>query len=239
MVAEANKLYAEGKQEEALPLLRNAAELGHTEALLSLGLLYEKGIGTKDNWTLKPNKNMAFINVQNSAQQGYAPAQKVLYRYYLTGIGVDVDKERADLWKKIYSINTGQADDNRVFTTVELSPEYPGGDKQLLKDLNNKIDYPSSAAENAIQGKITLKFVVKKDGTIGEIEIVKSSCYYTVSKKINNKIVTEKVSLPDGNKDLEDAAIKAVRALRNFYPGKQNGQPVNVWYTLPINFSLL
>jgi len=238
IVANANKLYAEGKQEDALPLLIKAAELGHTEALLSLGLLYEKGIGTKNNWVLKPNTSKAFINVQNSAQQGYAPAQKVLYRYYLTGIGVDANKELAEVWKRIYDIGTGLVDENQVFTTVELAPEYPGGEKQLLKDLSDRVIYPVAAAEIGIQGRIFLKFVVKKDGTIGEIEILKSSCYHMVSKNVDGSIVWEKETIPGGNKDLEDAAIEAVRALNNFYPGKMNGLPVNVWYTIPITFKL-
>lgn len=161
IVAEANKLYAECKPEDALPLLKKAAGLGHPEALLSLGLLYEKGIGINDNWLLEPDEFLAFKNVQNAAHQGYAPAQKVLSRYYFTGMGVDENNDLGDLWKRNYDNNVGNLDD-KIFTSVEIPPEYPGGEKQLLKDVYNGLIYPSSAQENGTQGHVKVRFVVKK-----------------------------------------------------------------------------
>lgn len=101
MVAKANRLYSEGRTAQAIPLLEKAAKLGHTEAQLSLGLLYENGVGSPDKWILIPDESKAFELVRNSAYQGYAPAQKVLSRYYLTGIGTEVNKERGDGWKTI------------------------------------------------------------------------------------------------------------------------------------------
>lgn len=244
IVDEANSLYANGKVADAIPLLEKAASLGHPDALLSLGLLYEKGVGTKGNWILKPNASKAFINVQASAQQGFSPAQNVLYRYYLTGVGVDVDKTRAELWKTLYDKaqdNQGsEQGNNTVFTSVEQKPEYPGGEKKLMKDLVRNLNYPVYASENGIQGKVILNFVVRKDGTIGEIKVLKTSLYYIKDRTADDgKVVSERIALPEGDKEMEQAAIDAVRQLDNFYPGKMNGVPVNVWYTLPVKFTLM
>lgn len=239
IVEEANSLYSNGKVAEAVPLLEKAASLGHPEALLSLGLLYEKGVRAKGNWILSPNASKAFINVQNSAQQGFSPAQNVLYRYYLTGVGVDVDRARAELWKTLYdrtqdSQVSAEENDN-VFTCVEQMPEYPGGEKKLLNDVVEHLKYPELGQYNGIQGKVTLKFVVKKDGSIGEIIVLNNSCYYTKENiGEDGKVMKEKIAV----KDFESAAIDAIRNLSNFYPGKMNAFPVNVWYTLPITFQL-
>lgn len=215
MVSEANRLYMEGKVSEAIPLLEKASEVGHADALLSLGLLYEKGV---ENVLVK-NPAKAFLNVQKSAQQGFIPAQKVLSRYYLIGLGVDANKEIGDVWKTIYdkniSQNDHQSEDNEVFTSIDLLPEYPGAPSQLFKDLSKYLVYPESAQKNGISGKVTLMFVVKKDGSIENIRVVKG---------VNN--------------DLDAAAVNAVRRLKKFYPGKMNGFPVNCWYTLPVNFTL-
>ena len=181
----------------------------------------------------------AFALAQKAAQQGYAPAQKTLSRYYLTGVGVAPNKEAGDTWHNAYRISTEDFSDSDVFVEVELRPEYPGGDAQLMKDISAAVVYPATAAENDIQGKITLQFVVQKDGSIGECKVVRSNCYtYRTETDINGQQKTVRVQSDNGDPDLERAAIAAVRQLKNFYPGKMNGQPVNVWYTLPVTFKL-
>lgn len=252
MVEKANQLYADGKISEAIPLLEKAAELGHTEALLSLGLLYENGVGSKDNWILKPNKYIAFKQVQNAAQQGYTPAQKVLSRYYLTGIGISPDKGRAEVWKDIYNLNINDESNssdntNQAFTCAELMPEYPGGEKQLFHDLNLNLDYPAIAAEENMQGTIILKFVVEKDGSISNIQIVRSIKIPPYRAKLDSEdLNTYNQDVMDYNnrahevvRALENAGIDAVKGLKKFYPGKENGVPVRVHYTLPITFKLV
>ena len=108
-----------------------------------------------------------------------------------------------------------------------------------MKDISAAVVYPATAAENDIQGKITLQFVVQKDGSIGECKVVRSNCYtYRTETDINGQQKTVRVQSDNGDPDLERAAIAAVRQLKNFYPGKMNGQPVNVWYTLPVTFKL-
>ena len=102
-----------------------------------------------------------------------------------------------------------------VFTSVEQMPQFPGGDEALMKFLSSHINYPPMAAENNVQGKVILQFVVGKDGRVGEVKIARSV-----------------------DKDLDKEAMRVVKSLPKFIPGRQNGQAVPVWYTLPVSFKL-
>ena len=103
---------------------------------------------------------------------------------------------------------------DQVFKSVEQMPQFPGGDAALMKYLNTHIQYPPMAAEENIQGKVILQFIVEKDGSVGEVKVVRSV-----------------------RKDLDKEAIRVAKSLQ-FTPGRQNGQPVRVWYTLPFTFKL-
>ena len=102
-----------------------------------------------------------------------------------------------------------------VFTAVEQMPQFPGGESELLKYLGSHINYPPMAAENNIQGRVVVKFVVKKDGNVGEVIVLRGK-----------------------DPDLDKEAVRVVKSLPKFIPGKMNGQPVAVWYTVPVNFKL-
>ena len=104
---------------------------------------------------------------------------------------------------------------NEVFKVVEQQPQFPGGIEALYKFLNDHIRYPEQAAQNNIQGRVTVQFVVERDGSIGEVKVVRGR-----------------------DPDLDKEAVRVVKSLPNFIPGKNNGQAVRVWYTLPINFRL-
>ena len=102
-----------------------------------------------------------------------------------------------------------------IFRSVEQMPQFPGGEAALMKYLSSHINYPPMAAENNVQGKVILQFVVEKDGKVGEVKVARSV-----------------------DKDLDREAIRVVKTLPKFTPGRQNGQPVRVWYTLPVTFKL-
>ena len=106
-------------------------------------------------------------------------------------------------------------DDNNVFESVEQNPQFPGGDAALLKYVSDHIRYPSVAQENNIQGRVVVQFVVTKTGSIGQVKVVRSK-----------------------DPDLDKEAVRVVKTLPKFVPGKMNGHAVNVWYTLPITFRL-
>lgn len=102
-----------------------------------------------------------------------------------------------------------------VFTHVEQMPKFPGGDAELYKFISNNLNYPAMAIENNVQGRVVVQFVVTKDGSVGNVKVVRSV-----------------------DRDLDNEAIRVCKKLPKFIPGKQNGQPVNVWYTLPVTFKL-
>ena len=102
-----------------------------------------------------------------------------------------------------------------IFRSVEQMPQFPGGEAALMKYLQSHINYPPMAAENNVQGKVIVQFVVDKTGKVGEVKVVRNV-----------------------DKDLDNEAVRVCQALPKFTPGRQNGRPVSVWYTLPIQFKL-
>ena len=102
-----------------------------------------------------------------------------------------------------------------VFISVEQMPQFPGGEAALLKYLSSHINYPPMAAESNIQGRVVVQFVVDKTGKVGEVTVVRSV-----------------------DKELDREAVRVCKSLPKFVPGRQNGQPVSVWYTLPVTFKL-
>ena len=102
-----------------------------------------------------------------------------------------------------------------VFRSVEQMPQFPGGEAALMKYLQSHINYPPMAAENDVQGKVIVQFVVDKTGKVGEVKVVRSV-----------------------DKDLDKEAVRVCKSLPKFTPGRQNGQAVSVWYTLPVTFKL-
>ena len=106
-------------------------------------------------------------------------------------------------------------DEDVIFKSVEQMPQFPGGEVALMKYLSTHINYPPEAAKNKIQGRVILQFVVKTNGCVGEVKVVRSV-----------------------DQDLDNEAIRVVKSLPKFSPGRQNGKAVNVWYTLPVSFKL-
>jgi TonB family protein len=102
-----------------------------------------------------------------------------------------------------------------VFTFVEENPQFPGGEAGLIRFLQTNIVYPQNALEQKIQGKVLLRFVVNEDGSVSDVKVVRSVC-----------------------PDLDREAWRVVKLLPRFIPGKRNGQPVKVYFNLPIVFKL-
>ena len=132
----------------------------------------------------------------------------------------DFDKGTDDLnvvreHKDEIIVEKKEPEKEKVFVAVEQMPQFPGGDAELMKFLSKNIKYPTMAMENNIQGRVVVQFVVTKTGAIGEVKVIRSV-----------------------DRDLDREAIRVCKSLPNFIPGKMNGQAVNVWYTLPVNFKL-
>lgn len=103
----------------------------------------------------------------------------------------------------------------KPFDVVEQMPEFPGGQEALMKFLSESVKYPKEASKDGVQGRVVVQFVVEKDGSISEVEVV---------KKVNEHLDAE--------------AVRVVNAMPKWKPGKQKGENVRVMYTLPISFRL-
>ena len=102
-----------------------------------------------------------------------------------------------------------------LFENVEEMPSFPGGLAALMAYLQKSIKYPEIAEENGIQGRVVCTFVVEPDGSISDVQVVKPVDPY-----------------------LDMEAVRVVRAMPKWTPGKHNGVAVRVKYTLPLTFRL-
>lgn len=108
-----------------------------------------------------------------------------------------------------------EEEDNVIFQVVEKMPSFPGGDAALFKFLNENVKYPVIAQENGVQGRVICQFVVNRDGSIVDVEVVRSV-----------------------DASLDKEAIRVIKSMPKWSPGQQRGKPVRVKYTLPVNFKL-
>ena len=109
-----------------------------------------------------------------------------------------------------------EENENVVFKVVETMPSFPGGDAALMKYISDNVRYPAIAQENGIQGRAICQFTVEKDGSITDIQIVRSA----------------------GDETLDKEAKRVIKSMPKWSPGKQRGKAVRVSYTIPINFRL-
>jgi len=109
-----------------------------------------------------------------------------------------------------------EENENVVFKVVETMPSFPGGDAALMKFISDNVRYPAIAQENGIQGRAICQFTVEKDGSITDIQIVRSA----------------------GDETLDKEAKRVIKSMPKWSPGKQRGKAVRVSYTIPINFRL-
>jgi len=105
--------------------------------------------------------------------------------------------------------------EEEIFVAVEQPAEFPGGMPALMKWLGNNIHYPEAAQQNDIQGRVIVKFVVEKDGSIGQATILKGV-----------------------DRDLDREALRVVNKMPKWQPGKNNGVSVRSYFTLPVVFRL-
>ena len=106
-------------------------------------------------------------------------------------------------------------EENKIFDVVEEQPSFPGGAGALMQWLRDNINYPVIAAENGIEGRVIVQFVVSKTGSISDVRVARSV-----------------------DPSLDKEAVRVVSSMPNWTPGKQNGSAVNVRYTLPVTFKL-
>ena len=111
--------------------------------------------------------------------------------------------------------STGNQGTEDVLVVAEEMPSFPGGQVALMNYIYKNIRYPQEAVDKGLQGKVTVRFVVNKDGSINQASVVRGV-----------------------DPSLDNAVLNVLKALPKFIPGKQGGVPVSVWYALPISFKL-
>lgn len=115
-----------------------------------------------------------------------------------------------------FMTSTAQTKKNdMVFDVVEVMPQYPGGQIAMLKYLMENIKYPEQAMKEGIQGRVTVRFIVEKDGSISDVRPILS-----VHPLLNKE------------------AVRVVESMPKWTPGKQNGKPVRVRFNVPVMFKL-
>ena len=107
------------------------------------------------------------------------------------------------------------ASEDEVFQVVEQAPEYPGGMAALMKWIGKEIKYPSIAQEMNIEGRVIVQFVIGRDGSVRDVQVLRTV-----------------------DPTLDKEAVRVVKAMRKWIPGRQRGEPVSVRFTLPITFKL-
>ena len=127
----------------------------------------------------------------------------------------DLNKEQVKEKVIVEEVKAPEPKVEQIFTAVEQKPAFPGGEAALMKWLSSNIVYPVMAQEEGAQGRVVVQFVVEKDGRIGQVKVVRGR-----------------------HPELDKEAVRVVKSLPKFIPGKNNGQTVRCWFTLPVNFKL-
>jgi protein TonB len=134
-------------------------------------------------------------------------------------IDIDVEAdENTEVQEYIAPVKVDEeesAEETQIFMVVESMPEFPGGESSLYKYLAENIKYPQMAKESGIQGRVFVTFVVERDGKVTDVRVLRGI---------------------GGGCDEE--AIRVVKGMPKWTPGKQRGKSVRVQYNLPVKFTL-
>jgi protein TonB len=117
--------------------------------------------------------------------------------------------------KEVIADEKPKEEETKVFDVVEQMPEFPGGQAALLKWISDHIKYPAVAEENGIQGRVVCTFVVERDGSVTDVQVARSI-----------------------DPSLDKEAVRVLKQMPRWNPGKQNGSSVRVKYTVPVTFRL-
>lgn len=127
---------------------------------------------------------------------------------------MDVEATQETIIEEVVPVEEEPAEPD-FFTIVEDMPSFPGGDAALLKYIAEHVEYPAIAKENGITGVVYVSYIVDKDGSVKDVKVVRGADPF-----------------------LDKEAVRVVKTLKGYKPGKQRGKPVPVQFTIPIRFQL-
>lgn len=144
-------------------------------------------------------------------------AERVTQETNISSDYVDSKEESTlDTKSQVYNeSNASKAEDMYVYSNVEQMPSFPGGQGAMMQWISGNTRYPAIAAENGVQGRVVVQFVVEKDGTISDVHVI-------------NPV----------DPSLDREALRVIRAMPRWIPGKRNGSAVRVKNTVPVIFKL-
>jgi len=162
------------------------------------------------NSNISVNRNMTNYNSRNTNQY---PRNDEMSR----GKGIESDEVAyaPPVVEAPKAVEIEQPKEDEIFSTVEEQPEFPGGIKEMYGFIGKNLKYPSAAQRANVSGKVFVKFVVEKDGSLGDIQILKGIGF-----------------------GCDEEAQRVSKSMPKWNPGKQNGRNVRVFFTMPISFVL-
>lgn len=182
-------------------------------------------LGTLDNQTVV--EEIPPVTRPEEKQPELPPAPKVVDLIKIVdddmqlSAELEIENTEATKWTAVEPIiqkfdnKQKEVDEEKIFVIVSEMPEFPGGNRALAKYLSDNVKYPVIAVENGINGKVTVSFVVNRDGSICDVTILRGV-----------------------DPALDKEAIRVVSNMPRWKPGKQGDQTVRVSYRVPINFQL-
>ncbi len=160
------------------------------------------------------------IKKDNEIEKTEVPEQKELEEAAISNQDVEGIKNNEAIVKDVEfkkptieekKVEAPKPVDNKIYEIVEQEPSYPGGEDKITADVSKNFVYPQLAIENGIEGTVIVRFVVEKNGSVSNVQLVRGLGY-----------------------GIDEAAIKAVKKLKKFSPAKQNGQAVRYYYSIPV-----
>lgn len=219
-----NEFLKQKKYDRAFDAYQKAADAGHAGAQYNLATFYVEGKVVRQDY------DKAVEWFEKAANQGLKDAQYNLAAMYHQGAGVAKDEEKAQYWARIYKdiekLEVKKEEEQPRFPfpprpvepvvdTPDEQAEFDGGQQALMTWLSQNMQYPQEAVDADAQGRVLVGFIVNKDGSIDEVKVVKSI-----------------------HPALDAEAVRVVKSMPKWKPGKKDGKSVRVSYTLPMTFKL-
>uniref|UniRef100_UPI0040258BFA energy transducer TonB n=1 Tax=Prevotella sp. TaxID=59823 RepID=UPI0040258BFA len=121
--------------------------------------------------------------------------------------------DNAKQWRAAIIKPTADPDSSKIFGAAEEMPSFPGGEKALMQYIKDNTYYPKEMCEGAAQGRVMVGFVINEDGSISDVKVLRNL-----------------------TPELDEVAVKIVKGMPKWNPGKQNGKAVKTKYTVPVSF---
>lgn len=123
--------------------------------------------------------------------------------------------DNAKQWRAAVIKPTADPDSSKIFGAAEEMPSFPGGEKALMQYIKDNTYYPEEMCEGAAQGRVMVGFVINEDGSINDVKVLRSL-----------------------TPEFDEVAVKIVKGMPKWNPGKQNGKAVKTKYTVPVSFRI-